>query len=479
MRRASGVRPKLCSSPVRAREPEDVLPHAAVALDRGAEVAAHELGVEDLVPGGHGRVRGEDRRRPDLLDRLVAADAGDEQLAHALEHEERGVALVHVEDRRLEPERPQRAHAADPEDELLPQPLLAVAAVQRPGDAAGAVGVALDVRVEEVEARAPGVGAPDPHRHVLAVEVDADLGLLERQRQPRGVVRRIALDLPAGLVEPLAEVALPVQEPHGDERHAEVRGRLEVVAREHAEAAGVDRQALVEPELGGEVRDEEVAVVPVPLPPGLALELRADLGPRLLERDAEAGIVGRAREGLVRELGEQGARVVLDPLPRLGVEPLEQARGRRGASRRRSSRPALRARRGRSGGRSRVGCPRRVPGGKTPAVGGPADDTRPQHGGLGRPFRRRCRVRGVVLGEQALLLVALREHEPDEYGSEHARRRSRPCTPTGRRPGTRSSRRRRSRPASTPGNAARYRRRSRTTSSARSGRRPRRSCRTP
>ena len=67
---------------VRAREPEQVLPHPAVALDRCAEVAPHELGVEDLVPGGHRRVRGEDRRRPDLLDRLVAADAGDEQLTH-------------------------------------------------------------------------------------------------------------------------------------------------------------------------------------------------------------------------------------------------------------------------------------------------------------------------------------------------------------------------------------------------------------
>jgi hypothetical protein len=97
-----------------------------------------------------------------------------------------------------------------------------------------------------------------------------------------------------------------------------------VVAREHAETAGVDRQALVEPELGGEVRDEEVGVAPVPLPPRLALEAGVDLRPRLLQRDPEAGIVGRTRERLVGELGEQGSRVVLDSLPRLGVEPLEQ-----------------------------------------------------------------------------------------------------------------------------------------------------------
>ena len=60
---------------------------------------------------------------------------------------------------------------------------------------------------------------------------------LERQRQARRIVERIALLLPAGLVERLPEVAALVEEPHADERDAELRRGLEVVAREHAEAA--------------------------------------------------------------------------------------------------------------------------------------------------------------------------------------------------------------------------------------------------
>ena len=49
------------------------------------------------------------------------------------------------------------------------------------------------------------------------------------------------LDLPALVVELLAEVAVVVEEPDGDEREAEVVGGLQVVAGEHAEAAGVQR----------------------------------------------------------------------------------------------------------------------------------------------------------------------------------------------------------------------------------------------
>ena len=78
------------------------------------------------------------------------------------------------------------------------------------------------------------------------------------ERQPARVVPRVALDLPVALVEPLPEVAAAVEEADADERDAELGGRLQVVAGEDAEAAGVDRQALVEAELGREVGDEEV-----------------------------------------------------------------------------------------------------------------------------------------------------------------------------------------------------------------------------
>ena len=56
--------------------------------------------------------------------------------------------------------------------------------------------------------------------------------------------------LPAVAGQGLAEVAVPVQQPHADEGYAEVAGRLEVVAGQDAEAAGVLGQGGGDAELG-------------------------------------------------------------------------------------------------------------------------------------------------------------------------------------------------------------------------------------
>ena len=180
---------------------------------------------------------------------------GGDELADALEAEEAGVALVRVEHVGLEAEGAQGAHAADAEHDLLAQAVVLVAAVEAVGDGDAVGGVALDVGVEHVQRDAPDVGAPHVGLDRVAGEVDGDLdaGVGEAERLRREVGD--ALLLPAVGVEALAEVALGVQQADGDERHAEVRRRLEVVAGEHAEAAGVLRHGLADAELGREVGD--------------------------------------------------------------------------------------------------------------------------------------------------------------------------------------------------------------------------------
>src|SRR5439155_11983584 len=86
------------------------------------DVPAHETRLEDLVSGWNRRVRREDRRGAHRFEV--------EPLAEPLEREEGGMALVHVEDGRVETERAQGTHAADAEHELLAEPVLAVAAVE-------------------------------------------------------------------------------------------------------------------------------------------------------------------------------------------------------------------------------------------------------------------------------------------------------------------------------------------------------------
>ena len=63
----------------------------------------------------------------------------------------------------------------------------------------------------------------------------------------------VLFTLPAILVEALQEVALAIEQADADEGNIEVGGALDVVAGEDAEAAGVDGQRLVQPELGGEI----------------------------------------------------------------------------------------------------------------------------------------------------------------------------------------------------------------------------------
>ena len=163
------------------------------------------------------------------------------------------MTLVGVEHVGLDAERPQRPHAADAQHDLLAQAVVLVAAVEAVGDVDAVGAVAVDVGVEQVQRDATDVGPPDVGPHGLAGEVDGDLDAGVGQAERAGREVGDALLLPAVGVEALAEVALGVEQADGDERHAEVRRRLEVVTGEHAEAAGVLRERLADAELGGEV----------------------------------------------------------------------------------------------------------------------------------------------------------------------------------------------------------------------------------
>ena len=96
-----------------------------------------KAGVEKIDTRGNGRVGGEDvvhaRRFEGLVEsQLLPLD----KQADALDREKGRVPFVHVEDRRFIAERFQRAHAADAEDDLLPDARIVVAAVKLAGDGA-------------------------------------------------------------------------------------------------------------------------------------------------------------------------------------------------------------------------------------------------------------------------------------------------------------------------------------------------------
>ena len=163
---------------------------------------------------------------------------------------------------------------------------VAVAAVQPRRQLAIPRRVLFEIGVEQVELDAADADAPDGDEHrAVAERHRGDAGL------PSGVMRRldrrflpvqllVDLLLPAVGREALVKIALRIHEADADERHAKVAGFLAVIAGEHAEAAGVDRQRLVQRELGGEVGDR------------LAVQVRAlALAPRVVRgaRGVEPG----------------------------------------------------------------------------------------------------------------------------------------------------------------------------------------------
>ena len=161
---------------------------------------------------------------------------------------------------------PQRAHAAHPEQHLLLQAQLAAAAVEALGDAAAGLVVAVHVGVEQEQRHPADLGAPHVGVQLAAAgQLDGDarrravLLAQQRQRQPVGVEHRVVLLLPAVAVQALAEVAGLVEQADAHDRHADVGGRLEVVAGEDAQAAGVLRQRRGDAELGAEVGDRRRA----------------------------------------------------------------------------------------------------------------------------------------------------------------------------------------------------------------------------
>ncbi len=301
------------------------------------QVLLDELEGERVVARRHRRVRREDRRLAHFREGRVERDAALQEIPDPLEDDEGGVAFVQVVDGRVRAERAQRAHAADAEHDLLLDAGLAVAAVEARRQLAVPRRVLLEVGVEQVQLHAAHAHAPDRHEHRAIAERDgrhARPAVRRHRRLDRGVgpvQPLVALLLPALRRHALVEVALGIHEADADERHAEVARFLAVVAGEHAQAARVDRQRLVERELGGEICDAVPvrAVVPA-APPGVAgLARRFEIRDRPVVEGQELRRPGRRLQPVPRDHAQHADRVVLGAAPERVVELPEDLAGTR------------------------------------------------------------------------------------------------------------------------------------------------------
>ena len=125
----------------------------------------------------------------------------------------------------------------------------------------------------------------------------------------------------------MAEVAVPVEQADADEGHAEVARRFEVIAGEHAEAAGILRQRLADPELGGEVADELQGGSALQLEPTVVREIAAELVRGVGEEPHEACVFGECLQAPWVDGGDDGDRVAPRRLPEVGIDPAEEVSG--------------------------------------------------------------------------------------------------------------------------------------------------------
>ncbi len=155
----------------------------------------------------------------------------------------------------------QQAPAADAQDHLLLQPHLRAASVELAGDASIGRAVHQVVGVEQVQLDPSGADLPSAQVHAAPGELQGDgdplaVGVAEgHDGELAGIVEGKELDLLAAWVQRLPEVALLPEQADSDERHAQIAGRLEEVARQDAETAAVDGEGLAQAELHAEVGD--------------------------------------------------------------------------------------------------------------------------------------------------------------------------------------------------------------------------------
>src|SRR5687768_2543176 len=74
-------------------------------------------------------------------------------------------------------------------------------------------------------------------------------------RQLVGMRFAVMLFLPTVIAQSLAKVAIAIEQSHGDEREAEIAGRLQMIAGKDSESTGVKRERCVYAKLGTKVRD--------------------------------------------------------------------------------------------------------------------------------------------------------------------------------------------------------------------------------
>ena len=164
--------------------------------------------------------------------------------------------FVEMDDPRHDPQRRERSHTADTQQQLLANPHPFVATVKPRRQFTILRRISFNVGIEQEQRVSADGELPDSGDHAPRPRLQPDAHRLTvladrlTKRQFRVIDVDVVLLLPTVEIEPLAEIPLVVAQSDADQRDVEIGSALDVIARQDAQSAGIDRHRFVQAELG-------------------------------------------------------------------------------------------------------------------------------------------------------------------------------------------------------------------------------------
>ena len=269
-------------------------------------------------------------------DGMIEADAlALHAVSNRFQNGEAAVPFVQVQNAGCDAHGSEGAEASDAQQQFLADPDARISSIQTRGKFTVLGMIAFDVGVEQKQIAASDLHAPDfradgsaagfhLNGYRLAVRSDGSF---------HGQLIDIGLDifflLPAGAIEALAEVSLAIKQSHGHQRNTQIGRALDVIAGQHAEAAGVFGNGNVQTEFGGEVshrtRPQNAGV---PGSPGtVSIEILALAAIGIINSAVQHQLAGAPFHHGQRNLRKQGDGIVIELPPANRIEVAKQAAG--------------------------------------------------------------------------------------------------------------------------------------------------------
>ena len=193
-----------------------------------------------------------------------------------------------------------------------------------------------DVGIEQVKTDPADVELPDFREHFAVENADGDEQIRIAaahfaDRQVMEILVEIDGLLHAFLIDLLFEIAVPIEQADGDEIQVEIAGGFAVIARENAEAAGVIRNRFVKAELGREIGDRFLdRAAGAGLAVGvLAREIMAEGIVNFFQFAQEIFVLRDFDQPRLARKLKHADRIVVGPIPELGIEMPEKPARRR------------------------------------------------------------------------------------------------------------------------------------------------------